>query len=94
MTTKCATGTTNASTLLSYANSATPYTTPSPIAAPSEVLPNTAISDRPKVKSVSKKDSKNNRKAALAAIAATPTTTSSYSASGIQANQVVSAIQF
>lgn len=34
------------------------------------MLPNTAISDRPKVKSVSKKDSKNNRKVAAAAAAA------------------------
>lgn len=47
------------------------YTTAStPIVAPSEVLPNTAISDRPKVKSVSKKDSKNIRKVTAAAAAA------------------------
>lgn len=45
-------------------------TTSTPIVAPSEVLPNTAISDRPKVKSVSKKDSKNIRKVNAAAAAA------------------------
>lgn len=38
--------------------------------APSEVSPNTAICDRPKVKSVSKKDCKNNRRLAAAAAAA------------------------
>lgn len=43
--------------------------TSSPI-APSEVSPTTAISDRPKVKSVSKKDSKNNRKAAASSLSA------------------------
>lgn len=48
-----------------------PHITSSPIVAPSEVLPNTAISDRPKVKSVSKKDAKNNRKFVL------PTTSTS-----------------
>lgn len=37
--------------------------------APSEVSPNTAICDRPKVKSVSKKDCKNNRRLATAALA-------------------------
>lgn len=43
-------------------------TTSSPM-APSEVSPNTAICDRPKVKSVSKKDCKNNRRLAAAAAA-------------------------
>lgn len=47
----------------------TTHTTSTPIVAPSEVLPNTAISDRPKVKSVSKKDNKNIRKATAAASA-------------------------
>lgn len=55
------------SSLLPNAN-VTSYTTSPPI-APSEVSPNTAISDRPKVKSVSKKDSKNNRKAVQASAA-------------------------
>lgn len=39
------------------------------LSAPSEVSQNTAISDRPKVKPVSKKDGKNMRKAAAAAAA-------------------------
>lgn len=56
------------------------YQTSSPL-APSEVSPNTAICDRPKVKSVSKKDSKNNRKAVAAANA---------SMSSIQPNPIVS----
>lgn len=67
-TSTSATGTTNAVSS-QLPNATPPYTAPTPIAAPSEVLPNTAISDRPKVKSVSKKDSKNNRKMAAAAAA-------------------------
>lgn len=43
--------------------------------APSEVSPNTAICDRPKVKSVSKKDCKNNRRLAAAASAFQSTST-------------------
>lgn len=71
LTTSSISGTTNVGNLLSSATTttSTSYPTASPI-APSEVLPNTAISDRPKVKSVSKKDSKNNRKVVAAANAA------------------------
>lgn len=46
------------------------YPSPSSIVVPSDVLPNTAISDRPKMKSVSKKDNKISRKASV--ITSTP----------------------
>lgn len=69
----------NITTLLPNASVVPSHTTSSPL-APSEVSPSTAISDRPKVKSVSKKDSKNNRKLNPNGMG---------SLSGIQTNQMV-----
>lgn len=66
----------NIASLLPNASVAPSYTQSSPI-APSEVSPSTAISDRPKVKSVSKKDSKNNRKINMGSM------------SSVQSNQMV-----
>lgn len=66
----------------------TPHVTSSPIVAPSEVLPNTAISDRPKVKSVSKKDAKNNRKTIVSSTTASATA-SKIAASPNQPQQTV-----
>lgn len=87
-TTASVTSSSNISNLLPNASITT--VTSSPI-APSEVSPTTAISDRPKVKSVSKKDSKNNRKAvaaaaAAAAAAASSSTSTASSISAIQPN--------
>lgn len=75
-----------------FGTTSTTYTsTPSTsthLSAPSEVSQNTAISDRPKVKPVSKKDGKNMRKAAAAA-AANNTANASPLASIGQPNQLV-----
>lgn len=52
--------TTTTATSLQAPTTAIPSTTSTQITAPSEVSQNTAISDRPKVKPVSKKDGKGN----------------------------------
>lgn len=49
-------------------SSTTQTVTPTQITTPSEVSQSTAISDRPKVKPVSKKDGKNLRKAATTTV--------------------------
>lgn len=68
----------------------TPLVTSSTIVAPSEVLPNTAISDRPKVKSVSKKDAKNNRKTIISSMS---TAAAAAAASTSKANAISNQLQ-